>query len=279
MQPNLRLCVSQMTSTTHHASNIKWLVNAAAYAAENGCHCLALPEAAGMMNRDQNVARQQITVESTDPYISACKSIAAEHHLWIQTGSTPIAGNDGRFLNHGNLIDHHGEVRARYDKIHLFDAYLDGHSATGESDRYEPGSQAVAVSTPWGLWGMSICYDLRFPKLYWRYAQAGASVLFIPSAFTVATGEAHWEVLLRARAIETGCFVVAAAQVGSHDDGRQTWGHTLVIDPWGRILLDMGGTQAGVAVVDLDLHLVDQARSQIPSLKNERQYNFQIVTD
>lgn len=274
MQTTLRLCVAQMTSTNHHAGNIDFLGDAARHAIASGCHCLALPEVAGMMNKDQDDMRQHITDEQSDPYISACKKLASECQLWIQTGSTPISGRDGRFLNHGNLIDDLGIVRARYDKIHLFDACLDGLPAIGESERYESGSQAVAVDTPWGRWGMSICYDLRFPHLYRDYAKAGATILFVPSAFTVSTGEAHWEVLLRARAIETGCFVVAAAQVGKHDDGRNTWGHSMVVDPWGEVLLDMGGTESGFETVDLDMSLVEKARKQIPSLKNERKYQF-----
>jgi predicted amidohydrolase len=276
MEEVLRLCLAQMTSTNHHVGNIDFLEKAVRHAASEGCNLLALPEAAGMMNKDRDHARKQITDEQSDPYIKACRKLAAEHDIWIQTGSTPIAHHDGRFLNHANLIDPQGRIKARYDKIHLFDVFLEGRPATGESNRYSPGTDAVAVNTPWGLWGMSICYDLRFPHLYRDYAKLGATVLFIPSAFTVSTGEAHWEILLRARAIETGCFVVASAQVGSHDDGRQTFGHSLVIDPWGTVLLDMGGGEPGLAVVDLDIAQVERVRAQIPSLKNERSYQMNL---
>ncbi|MFT4730220.1 MAG: putative amidohydrolase [Granulosicoccus sp.] len=278
MEDVLRLCLAQMTSTNHHAGNIDFLEKAVQYATSQGCDLLALPEAAGMMNKDKDHARKQITDEQSDPYISACRKLAAEHEIWIQTGSTPIGHHDGRFLNHANLIDPQGEIKARYDKIHLFDVFLEGRPATGESNRYSPGTEAVAVSTPWGPWGMSICYDLRFPNLYREYAKLGATILFIPSAFTVPTGDAHWEVLLRARAIETGCFVVAAAQVGSHDDGRQTWGHSVVIDPWGTVLLDMGGAEPGLAVVDFDIGQVERVRAQIPSLMNERSYRMNFET-
>lgn len=277
MEGSLRLCLVQMTSTNNHAGNIEFLQRAARHAAVNDCQLLALPEAAGMMNKDKADARKKITDEPSDPYINACKALAAKHGLWIHTGSTPVASgdDDGRYLNHTNLIDHYGMVRTRYDKIHLFDVFLEGRLPTGESNRYSPGSIAVAVDTPWGPWGMSICYDLRFPHLYRDYAKLGSTILFIPSAFTVSTGEAHWEVLLRARAIETGSFVIAAAQVGSHADGRQTWGHSIVVDPWGKVILDMGGTEPGFAVIDLDIEHVERARSQIPSLKNEREYRLE----
>jgi len=268
-----------MTSTNRHAGNIHFLEAAAQHAASQGCQLLALPEAAGMMNKDVEDARRQIRNETSDPYINACKVLAAQHQIWIQSGSTPIAGRDGCFLNHSNLIDDQGSIRARYDKIHLFDVFLEGSKPIGESNRYTPGSEAVAVCTPWGVWGMSICYDLRFPHLFRDYAKLGASLVFIPSAFMVATGRAHWEVLLRARAIETGSYVIAAAQVGSHDDGRETWGHSLIVDPWGKVLVDMGGTEPGMEVVDLDLGYVERARTQIPSLKNERDYEIKLETN
>ncbi len=269
----LRLCVAQMTSTNRHAGNVATLERAAAYAAAAGCALLALPEGAGMLNRDRDDARRQIVDAADDPFIAAARDAARRHGLWIETGSTPVRAPDGRFLNHADLIDAEGRIVASYDKIHLFDVFLDGRPASAESSRYAPGETAVLAATPWGPFGLSVCYDLRFPHLYRDYAKAGAAVLFVPSAFTVPTGEAHWEVLLRARAIETGAFVVAAAQVGQHDDGRTTWGHSLVVDPWGRVILDMG-TEPGHAVVDLDLGLVTAARRQIPSLANERPYRL-----
>ncbi len=277
MKDRLRLCLAQMTSTNHHAGNIAFLERAAQHAADAGCDLLALPEVAGMLNKDIEDARAQITDEAGDPFIQAAMALVRKHRLWIQTGSTPILGPDGRFLNHGNLIDDQGKIRAAYDKIHLFDVFLAGRQPTGESVRYAPGERAVLADTPWGPWGLSICYDLRFPHLYQDYAQGGATVIFIPSAFTVTTGKAHWEVLLRARAIETGAYVVAAAQVGRHDDGRRTWGHSLVVDPWGEVLLDMGGTDPGLEVVDLDLGRVAAVRQQIPSLQHRRAYSIDRV--
>lgn len=274
----LRLCMAQMTSTNRHAGNIAWMQSAAARAKADGADMLALPEASGLCNKDGADARTQVVDHSRDPFVAACCETAAHHGLWIHTGSTPVAGPDGaRFLNHADMIDPTGHIIASYDKIHLFDVFLDGKPPTGESLRYGPGDRAVMADTPWGPVGMSICYDLRFPKLYRDYAQSGATLLFIPSAFTVPTGRAHWETLLRARAIENGAFVIASAQVGQHDDGRTTYGHSMIINPWGEVLSDMGGETTGLVTLDLDLEAVTTARRQIPSLQNGRPYTFHHV--
>ena len=274
MTTPLRLTMLQMTSHNTHAENVMIVSDAAETAAREGAQLLALPEAAGLMNRDRDHARAQITHEADDPFLAACKELARTFGLWIQAGSTPVRSSDGRFFNHATLIDPTGRITARYDKIHLFDVFLEGREPTGESERYAPGAEAVVADTPWGLIGMSVCYDLRFPHLYRDYAKAGAGILFIPSAFTVPTGQAHWEVLLRARAIETGAFVVAAAQVGHHADGRVTWGHSLIVSPWGEVIADLGGAVPGHVTVDLDLDLVSSARQQIPSIENERPYTL-----
>lgn len=279
LMPNmLRLCLAQMTATNRHAGNIAFVEDAARRAADAGCRVLALPEAAGMMNKDRDDARTQITMAADDPFIATCQRLAKTYDLWIETGSTPVRGDADLFFNHGDLIAPDGVIRASYDKIHLFDVHLEGRPPTGESERYAPGASAVMAQTPWGPWGMTICYDLRFPHLYRDYAKRGATILFVPSAFTIPTGRAHWEVLLRARAIENGAFVVAAAQVGHHDDGRRTWGHSMVIDPWGKVLVDMGGAEAGLSFVDLDIEHVARARGQIPSLQNERDYILHVAT-
>lgn len=275
MTDSLRVALAQMNSTDTHAGNIAGVERLAAEAAASGAALLALPEAAGMLNNDRAAMAAQVTDAASDPFIAACREAAARHGLWIHTGSTPVRGPDGRLLNHTTLIDARGGIRAEYDKIHLFDVFLDGQMPTGESRRYAPGDTAVLVETPWGRWGLSICYDLRFPQLYRAYAQAGATVLFVPAAFTVPTGRAHWEVLLRARAIENGAFVLAPAQVGHHDDGRETWGHALTVDPWGAVLADLGGAAPGLAIVDLDLAAVETARRQIPSLANERTFTIE----
>ena len=272
-QTKLKLGIVQMTSTNRHDGNIVVMEKLVADAAAEGCQMVAFPEVAGMMNRRIEEDRALIFDEPGDPYILACKAAAEQHQVWIHTGSTPIVrGDETRFFNHSNLIDPTGRITAAYDKIHLFDMFPEDRPPLLESRRFAPGRHSVLADTPWGPLGMSICYDLRFPQLYRDYAQDGATLLLAPSAFTVPTGRAHWEILLRARAVENGAFVIAAAQVGQHDDGRETWGHSMVIDPWGRVMLDMGDA-TGLAVVDLDIDAVDKARTQIPSLKHDRSYS------
>ncbi len=276
MQSTLRLRLVQMTSTNAHEGNIATMRSRVAEAAGEGCELMAIPEASGLMNRDREAARRIIREDADDPFLAACREAAAKHALWIHTGSTPVRADDGRFLNRSHLIDHTGRIVAVYDKIHLFDVYLEDGQPRLESRRYAPGTEGVLADTPWGPWGMSVCYDLRFPKIYRDYAKAGATILFIPSAFTRPTGAAHWEPLLRARAIENGCYVVAAAQAGAHDDGRETWGHSLVVDPWGQVLADLGEA-AGAVTLTLELDLVARTRAQIPSLANEREFTFKHV--
>lgn len=279
LEPVLKLAMAQMCSSNTHQRNIETLEALAAKAHAGGAQLLALPEAAGLLNRDVAAARLQVTDEAHDPFLAAARRLAAHHGLWIHTGSTPLArGPQERFSNSSHLIDPSGELVVRYDKIHLFDVNLPGQPPSRESDRYAPGADAVVADTPWGRFGMSVCYDVRFPHLYRGYAKAGARVLFIPSAFAMATGAAHWETLLRARAIENGCFVVAAAQCGKHDDGRETWGQSMVVDPWGKVLVDMDKS-IGLSFVELDLTRVDATRGSIPSLANERSYSFQADQD
>jgi predicted amidohydrolase len=266
----LRLAIGQMCSGDSHDANIATVTALAADAAGQGARVLALPEVAGLMNANRKVAQTQVVEAARDPFIDACRALAAQHGIWIHTGSTPVLAPDGRFLNHATLIDGTGAIRAEYDKVHLFDVQIEGQAPIGESKRYAPGEALVLAGTPWGGFGLTICYDLRFPYLYRALGQAGARVIFIPSAFTVPTGRAHWEVLLRARAIETGAFVIAAAQSGTHADGRETYGHSLAIDPWGRVMADLGEGAPKLALVDLDLALVDKARAQIPALATGR---------
>jgi predicted amidohydrolase len=261
----LRVALAQMCSADTHEANIATVSRLARQAADEGAELLALPEVAGLMNRNPETTRRQVVAAEHDPFIAACSALAAQYGLWIHTGSTPVLGPDGRFLNHSTLIDAAGGIVAEYDKIHLFDVMLEGQAPIGESKRFAPGDHAVLAETPWGPFGLSICYDLRFPYLYRAYAQAGAVLMFIPSAFTVPTGRAHWEVLLRARAIETGAFVLAAAQAGQHADGRVTYGHALAVGPWGEVLADLGETAPSVRVMDLDLAAVGRARAQIPA--------------
>ncbi len=274
LKDKLRLGLIQMTSSNRHEDNIAFATEMIEKASAEECQMVAFPEVAGMMNKRLAHEPDLVGTETNDPFIAACRDLAKKHEMWIHTGSTPIAqSGDPRFLNHSNLINPKGEITASYDKIHLFDLFPDDRPPILESKRYAPGGCPVLAETPWGALGMSICYDLRFPHLYRLYAQAGATMLFIPSAFTVPTGQAHWEVLLRARAIENGAFVIASAQVGSHNDGRTTYGHAMVIDPWGKILVDMGEA-TGLSCVDMDMGLVASARAHIPSLTLDQPIRF-----
>jgi predicted amidohydrolase len=272
--PTLRVTLAQLTSADTHAANIAAVTQLARAAAAEGADLLALPEVAGLMQRDAERARAVVTTADADPYIAACRDFAREHGLWIATGSTPVLGPDGRFLNHADLIAPDGTVTASYDKIHLFDAFLEGRTPIGESRRFAPGTEAVLAPSPWGPIGLSICYDLRFPALYRAYAQAGAVLFLVPSAFTVPTGQAHWEALLRARAIENGAWVVAAAQVGDHADGRTTYGHAMIVSPWGEVRADLGGDGPGHVTLDLDMGAVAAARRQLPSLEHDRPFRL-----
>ncbi|ASJ75088.1 carbon-nitrogen hydrolase family protein [Granulosicoccus antarcticus] len=272
----LRLLLGQMCSTNTHTGNIPALEGLCAQAAEAGCNMLCLPEASGLMNRNRSAARQIICQEAEDPYLAACREQAARYGLWLHNGSSPVLGHGDLPVNRSCLIDDKGEIVARYDKIHLFDVRLADGTCYLESSGYEAGVEAVVAETPWGRMGLSVCYDLRFPHLYRDYAKAGARLMFVPSAFTRPTGAAHWEVLLRARAIENGCFVVAAAQSGEHDDGRQTYGHSLIANPWGVVVTDLK-EPVGSVVVDIDLSESDAARQQIPSLENQREYEMRVM--
>ena len=273
MTSEFRVAVVQMTSTNRHEGNINAVRRQAEVASGEGCDLMALPEAAGMMNKDLDDALRRAKTEKDDQFIAECRSLAEKHGIWIHVGSTPIQ-EGGQLLNHSVLIDATGAIQARYDKIHLFDIFLEGKPAARESDRYAAGKEATVIDTPWGTWGLSVCYDLRFPSLYRDYAKCGATVMFAPSAFTVPTGKAHWEPLIRARAIENGSWFIAAAQVGKHDDGRSTYGHSLVVDPWGSVVMDLDGHGPDLAIVEIDPGAADRARRQIPSLTHDRPYRL-----
>ena len=227
----------------------------------------------GVLDRDRARLAAGLSLEADDPVLAAVGDAARAHGVWVALGSLALWPGAGAALpvNRSLLIDDAGAVAARYDKIHLFDVDLGGGERYRESAGYAGGDRAVVAATPWGRLGLSVCYDVRFPALYRALAGAGGDILAVPAAFTVPTGTAHWHVLLRARAIETGCFVVAAAQSGTHADGRATYGHSLVVGPWGEVLLDMG-EGAGVAVVDLDLAQVAAARAKVPALANTRAF-------
>jgi predicted amidohydrolase len=264
-----KIGVLQMTSGIDPAVNAATLVSAIAEAAEAGASMLFTPEMSGLIDRDRSRAAASIVAEADDPVLAAVRGAAAQAGLWVHLGSLAVRRPDGKFANRGFVIDPMGAVRARYDKLHLFDVDLPSGESWRESSAYVGGDTAVVIDTPAGKLGTSICYDLRFADLYRALSDAGATILSVPAAFTQPTGAAHWHVLLRARAIEAGAFVVAAAQTGVHADGRETYGHSLVVDPWGEVLLDMGES-AGLAFAEIDLARVDQVRSRIPVIAHRR---------
>jgi predicted amidohydrolase len=267
----MRIAVHQARTGIDPAANAVTLVAAVEAAAAGGAMMLFTPEMSGLLDRDRDRAAAHLHDEAQDPVLAAVREAAARSGLWVHIGSLALKGErgDGRLVNRGFLIDSAGEIRARYDKIHLFDVDLPTGESWRESASYAGGERAVVAETPLGRLGLSICYDLRFSDLYRALTGAGATILAIPAAFTVPTGQAHWHVLLRARAIEAGAFVVAAAQAGRHEDGRETFGHSLVVDPWGKVLLDMG-SDPGVGFADLDVAQVDEVRRRLPAIAHRR---------
>jgi len=228
------------------------------------------PEMSLLLDRDRERARRHIVEESAVDGLNRLAEASKDAGIWIHIGSIPVLHeSNGKLANRTLVIAPDGQIRARYDKMHLFDVDLSSGESWRESSAYAGGDGAVAVETPLGPMGLSICYDIRFPRLYAALIGTAADAIAVPAAFTVPTGNAHWHTLLRARAIEAEAFVIAAAQSGSHEDGRQTYGHSLVIDPWGEVLLDMGEGE-GLEIVDLDLNRLKEVRAQIPVHKNMR---------
>ena len=265
-----RVALFQSNTGVEPEANAEALVRAIGEAARGGATMVFTPEMSGVLDRDSGRASANLRQEEDDAVLSACRSAARDHGIWLHLGSVAVLAGDGKVANRGFVIDRSGMIRARYDKIHLFDVDLPTGESWRESTVYQAGKGAVLVNaTPVGKLGLTICYDLRFPTLFARIAEADADVISVPAAFTVPTGRAHWHVLLRARAIEAGLFIVAAAQTGRHEDGRQTFGHSLVVDPWGEVLLDMG-EEVGLGFADIDLARISEVRSRIPALNHRR---------
>jgi predicted amidohydrolase len=267
----MKIAVHQMCSGIDFARNAEMVTNAILESTANGAKFYFAPENCGLLDRNRVRATAQIVVEAQNMFVAAAMKAAKDSGIWVHLGSVPVRheNGSGKFANRSILIDPSGQVRARYDKMHLFDVDLASGESWRESSSYVAGLAAVLAETPLGPMGLTICYDLRFAELYALLGRAGATVFAIPAAFTVPTGEAHWHILQRARAIENAAFVIAAAQSGVHEDGRETFGHSLVIDPWGKILLDMGKGEA-IGYADIDLSQVDSVRSQIPVHANRR---------
>lgn len=265
-------CV-QTNSARDVDANIAAVLPLIREACADGAEFVLLPENVAMLEPDQARQRDKALPEDGHPALAAFTGIAAELRVWLLIGSLAVRLTDGRIANRSLLVDAHGRVVARYDKIHLFDVDLGGAESYRESAVIAPGARAVIADTPWGRLGMSVCYDLRFAQLYRALAKAGAEFLAIPSAFTKTTGAAHWHVLARARAIETGCYVLAPAQCGTHAKGRKTFGHSLIIDPWGVVLAD-GGEDVGIVAAELDRETVAAARRRIPALDHDRAFTL-----
>lgn len=271
-EAKLKIAAAQLCSTTDPAENLKLVDDLVRDAADKGAQLVGLPEVVNLMQVRRKEALAVTHTQADDPTLKAYRALAAELGIWLHAGSLALKlEDDERLTNRGFVIDPKGEIRGCYDKIHMFDVDLEGGESYRESKGYRPGDHAELVQTPWGGYGMSVCYDVRFPHLYRDLAKAGASILSVPAAFTRKTGQAHWHILLRARAIENGCYLMAPAQCGDHEDGRQTFGHALIVSPWGEVLAD-AGEGPGLAIADIDVGEVARVRSMVPSLSNDRDY-------
>lgn len=273
----MKTALLQITSSDDPTANLCMVERMVRQAAGQGAGFVLTPEVTNCVSLSRTRQQAVLHTQSDDPTLARLRDVAAELGVWLSIGSLALKTDDadGRFANRGFVIGPDGAIKAWYDKIHMFDVTLSGAESYQESRGYRPGDRAVTCDTPFGRLGLSICYDLRFPHLFRGLAQAGADILLIPAAFAPATGTAHWEPLLRARAIETGAFVLAAAQTGHHPTTqgrpRQTHGHSMAISPWGAVLAD-AGTAPGITMVDLDPALVKDARNKIPSLTHDRAY-------
>jgi deaminated glutathione amidase len=263
----------QTRSGLNPAANLDTAVRLIGEAKSSGAAYVQTPEMTNILAAKREQLLATIVDEDADTSLATFREVAKKLGLYIHVGSLAIKISPDRAANRGFLIDPHGEIAARYDKIHMFDVDLAGGESYRESNSYRPGELGTLADLPWGRLGITICYDLRFPALYRALAEAGAIMLAIPSAFTRQTGEAHWHVLNRARAIENGSFVFAAAQGGKHENGRETFGHSLIVDPWGRVLAE-AGTEPGIIMAEIDLGEVAAARSRIPSLQHGRRFEI-----
>ena len=263
----------QMRAGLAPAANLDAAVAMIGEAKSAGAEYVLTPEMTNIMEVKRERLFATIVEEAADTSLATLRELARTLGIYVHVGSLAIKLNADKAANRSFLINPKGDIAARYDKIHMFDVDLAGGESYRESGSYRPGEQAVLSDLPWGRLGLTVCYDLRFPALYRALAEAGATMLAIPSAFTQQTGQAHWHVLNRARAIENGCFVFAAAQGGKHENGRETYGHSLIVDPWGRILAE-AGTEPGVVMAEIDLAEVAHARSRIPSLQHGRRFEI-----
>ncbi|MEP5168610.1 MAG: carbon-nitrogen hydrolase family protein [Shimia thalassica] len=274
----MKAALLQMTSSDDPEANLAVMLGQMREAAANGAEFILTPEVCNCVSSSRSHQNAVLRLEHEDATLAALQDGARDLGAWLLIGSLALKTQDpdGRFANRSFMINPDGDTVARYDKIHMFDVQVTPEETYRESDGYRPGDKAVLAETPFGMVGMTICYDVRFPYLHRQLAKAGATILTVPAAFSHVTGAAHWETLLRARAIETGCYVLAPAQTGTHPatrgQGRRTYGHSLVISPWGEILSD-AGEETGISYVDLDPNAVAQARRKVPSLTHDREFD------
>jgi predicted amidohydrolase len=268
-----KVALIQMRSGLDPATNLKAVLAGVDEAKRGGADYVLTPEMTNVLENNRERLFTKIVGEEHDATLATLREVARRLSIYIHIGSLAVRASPEKAANRAFLIDRKGDIAARYDKIHMFDVDLANGESYRESNSYRPGELAVVADLPWGRLGLSVCYDLRFPALYRALAEAGASFLAIPSAFTKQTGEAHWHVLMRARAIENGCYVFAAAQGGKHEHGRETYGHSLVVDPWGKIVAE-GGTEPGVIFADVDPAQVAIARGRVPSLNHGRRFEL-----
>ena len=276
MSSSFKAACVQISSQLDMDANLEAASALVRDAADNGAQMVLLPENVSLMGTNREQALAMAMPEARHKALPVFTELAREKGVWLMVGSLSVrldeaGGGEDMLANRSLLISDQGEVMVRYDKIHMFDVNIEGGESHRESETYRPGAQAVVAATPWGGLGMTICYDLRFPYLYRSLAQAGAHFLSVPSAFTRVSGRAHWHVLLRARAVETGCYIFAPAQCGDHANDRQTYGHSLIIDPWGKILAEAGESPCVIAA-DIDPSRVAAVRAMIPSLEHDRKF-------
>jgi predicted amidohydrolase len=274
-----KIACAQTTTGPEVAANIQHATDLIRRARDARADLIGLPEVVNVMDLDKKALAAKTTTEKDDAMLAAMRELAKETGAWLLLGSI-VVKHDGvtddqgrpKFANRSILVGADGEIKARYDKIHMFDVDLDGGESYRESKAYEPGTKATLAELPWAKLGMTICYDLRFPHLYRHLAHAGAGVFSIPAAFTRPTGRAHWHVLMRARAIENACYVFSPAQCGEHGGGRKTYGHSLIVDPWGEVIAD-GGEEPGIVVAEIDMAKVEEARGKVPALRHDRPFD------
>jgi predicted amidohydrolase len=272
----IRAALIQLRSGTDMARNVAEASALIREAAGQGASFVATPEMTNILEPDRPRLRSLAKPEREDASVAAFSVLAQELGLWLNIGSLALQGPGEKLVNRSLLFTPDGGIAARYDKIHLFDVDLPTGESLRESHAYDGGAEAVLVETPLGAIGLTICYDMRFPHLYRALAKSGAKLFTVPSAFTVPTGQAHWHVLLRARAIETGSFILAAAQGGRHESGRETYGHSLIVSPWGEVLAE-AGTEPGIVIADIDLAQADLARARIPALVHDRPMSLTVL--